>query len=272
MEIMTRLRHSCCCARPPVPTERHTSRVHDEYENMVDPIEHHVPSALMLLHDRAVRDDCGLVQLGEVLPVPPLPTLSKWKAVYDPSNDGFLSSSDPARKHTVPDDECKAPPVHTYERWLRPSSGADLRVPSAPTDETKEFPVPADTCKVLSCNTISTAITNASSDTYPRCNTSSSIVSAQFGQEFTVFLKKGEGDKFGIKLRQSTTNAFVSVKSIDQGLFKEWNGAHPDQCVKIGDRLLSVNGVNGPTSNAIVEALQTQQDLELVFVTMGNAS
>merc|ERR1712136_639171 len=72
------------------------------------------------------------------------------------------------------------------------------------------------------------------------------------GEEFTVSLRKGPEEAFGFQVRQSTTTTEIFVKSLGRGLIQEWNAAHPERCVKLGDRLVSVNGVTGPRSSDII--------------------
>lgn len=91
------------------------------------------------------------------------------------------------------------------------------------------------------------------------------------GEEFTVSLRKGPEEAFGIQVRQSTTTTEIFVKSLGRGLIQEWNAAHPERSVKLGDRLVSVNGVTGPRSSDIIREMMCHKKIELVFASCGGS-
>eukprot|EP00450_Noctiluca_scintillans_P024726 CAMPEP_0194525828 /NCGR_PEP_ID=MMETSP0253-20130528/61438_1 /TAXON_ID=2966 /ORGANISM="Noctiluca scintillans" /LENGTH=171 /DNA_ID=CAMNT_0039370599 /DNA_START=1 /DNA_END=516 /DNA_ORIENTATION=+ len=87
------------------------------------------------------------------------------------------------------------------------------------------------------------------------------------GEEFTVTVTKDVGNVFGVKVLQSQKSCAISVKSVNPGLIMAWNETHPEQRVKVGDKLVSVNGVRGPTSLSIMQRLMQDRTLDLVFLS-----
>uniref|UniRef100_A0A7S1AH01 PDZ domain-containing protein n=1 Tax=Noctiluca scintillans TaxID=2966 RepID=A0A7S1AH01_NOCSC len=87
------------------------------------------------------------------------------------------------------------------------------------------------------------------------------------GEEYTVTVTKDVGNVFGVKVLQSQKSCAISVKSVNPGLIMAWNETHPEQRVKVGDKLVSVNGVRGPTSLSIMQRLMQDRTLDLVFLS-----
>eukprot|EP00450_Noctiluca_scintillans_P021331 CAMPEP_0194525282 /NCGR_PEP_ID=MMETSP0253-20130528/60706_1 /TAXON_ID=2966 /ORGANISM="Noctiluca scintillans" /LENGTH=136 /DNA_ID=CAMNT_0039369993 /DNA_START=43 /DNA_END=453 /DNA_ORIENTATION=+ len=83
--------------------------------------------------------------------------------------------------------------------------------------------------------------------------------------EYMITLFKEAGTLFGAKVVQSTKSCDIVVKRITKGLIQDWNDAHPERSVKIGDKLVSVNGARGPTSYVLMEKLKSDGKLELIF-------
>lgn len=106
------------------------------------------------------------------------------------------------------------------------------------------------------------------------CNVSDSIGTSETlapirkGEEFTVkLLKEDRWDVLGAKVLQSMKTCHISVSSVSRGLIQDWNEAHPARRVKVGDKLVSVNGVRGPTASVLMKKLKRESHLELVFVS-----
>ena len=82
--------------------------------------------------------------------------------------------------------------------------------------------------------------------------------------EYRVFVEKTPTHwSTGLQVKQS--RHVVEVHMINPGLIKDWNTAHPTVPVELGDQLLEVNGVRGPTSQHILDTFQRCHQLNLVF-------
>uniref|UniRef100_A0A7S1ATJ4 PDZ domain-containing protein n=1 Tax=Noctiluca scintillans TaxID=2966 RepID=A0A7S1ATJ4_NOCSC len=85
--------------------------------------------------------------------------------------------------------------------------------------------------------------------------------------EFTVVLTKTKDmSTLGIKVQQASKKCQVRVSHLTEGLVKDWNDAHPERSVKVGDIIREVNGERGPTSVALTEKLRTHNNLEIVVL------
>ena len=81
--------------------------------------------------------------------------------------------------------------------------------------------------------------------------------------EFRVSVERGVGKPpLGLKMRMSSSQCKIEVKSMTQGVVQEWNDAKPGSAVMVSDLLVEVNGTRRPTSCAIMES---DEKLELVF-------
>jgi len=65
-------------------------------------------------------------------------------------------------------------------------------------------------------------------------------------------------------VRQSRHTA--EVHKVKPGLIEEWNKANPAQAVFVGDQLIEVNGVSGPTTREMLYQFQADERLVLLFV------
>lgn len=83
--------------------------------------------------------------------------------------------------------------------------------------------------------------------------------------EFAVTLYKDAGHIFGVKVMQRLSTGEIVVKSIGKGLVQEWNEMHPERRVKVGDKIVAINGVRTPSAVLLMEKLRTNAKLELVF-------
>lgn len=88
----------------------------------------------------------------------------------------------------------------------------------------------------------------------------------QKGDEFCVSLTKEVGDLLGMHLLQSTSECSITLAHLGYGLVQKWNEAHPDQRVSVGDKIVSVNGVRGPSSAVVMDKLLSENVLEIWFL------
>lgn len=70
------------------------------------------------------------------------------------------------------------------------------------------------------------------------------------GAEFTIQVSREPGDSIGMDLDliDGVTPLVVSTKA---GTIQDWNDTHPKLMVKVGDKILDVNGVKGSTRQII---------------------
>lgn len=87
----------------------------------------------------------------------------------------------------------------------------------------------------------------------------------QEGEEYVVSLFKGIGDVVGVKVLQSTISCDITVVHLQRGLLQQWNQAHPDLLVELGDKVVSVNGVGGPSAAVTMDQMFSENILEVVF-------
>mmetsp|Transcript_34838 Transcript_34838/g.81371 ORF Transcript_34838/g.81371 Transcript_34838/m.81371 type:complete len:306 (-) Transcript_34838:170-1087(-) len=62
--------------------------------------------------------------------------------------------------------------------------------------------------------------------------------------DFSVVLYKGEDRRLGVDVDHSN-GAYLRVESISSGVVKDWNAAHPDRAVRVGDCIIEVNNRRG---------------------------
>eukprot|EP00450_Noctiluca_scintillans_P022481 CAMPEP_0194531712 /NCGR_PEP_ID=MMETSP0253-20130528/69084_1 /TAXON_ID=2966 /ORGANISM="Noctiluca scintillans" /LENGTH=181 /DNA_ID=CAMNT_0039377087 /DNA_START=22 /DNA_END=567 /DNA_ORIENTATION=+ len=84
--------------------------------------------------------------------------------------------------------------------------------------------------------------------------------------QFSMFLEKSEENStLGIKVQQAHKKCQIRISHLGEGLVQDWNDAHPEKCVKVGDVILEVNGTHGPSSVALTEKLRTENSLEIII-------
>jgi len=88
----------------------------------------------------------------------------------------------------------------------------------------------------------------------------------QIGDAYVVSLHKELGDVFGVQLKHSAGVSEITVNQIRSGLIDSWNQSRPDAQVMVGDKIQSVNGVRGPSVAVVLEALFSNNTLEIVFL------
>ena len=88
----------------------------------------------------------------------------------------------------------------------------------------------------------------------------------QRGEEFVVGVTKEQGSTLGVKIVRSARTCDIKVKGISSGLIRDWNEMHPHQSVRVGDKLIAVDSVRGPSSAAMMQMLEVVGILELTFL------
>lgn len=245
----------CCCSHSGTPAGGHLALVVDECEQ--DPINYHVPSSLTSLPNGPVVH----VQPNDILPVPPVPPVPLFR--MSSAESGAEGSDASFSRWRAGSSQC-ASSSHTLRSPVSAMRGSSVVPSSSAPPPNEEFTVLPKRSPEESTPSTNTWLSPSSA--MPGTSSAASDVSALRGERFVVSLEKGEGEKFGIKLHESRTTTEVFVKHVEAGLFQEWNTAHPHQRVEAGDMLISVNGVSGPKSHSIVEAMKTRGLLELVFL------
>ena len=90
-------------------------------------------------------------------------------------------------------------------------------------------------------------------------------IEVRLNEEFMVGVRKTAFlTTTGLQVKQSRFT--VEVHQVNAGLIDDWNGKHPKRAVRVGDYLVEVNGVRGPTAQEMLETFQRQLNLNLVFV------
>mmetsp|Transcript_28605 Transcript_28605/g.52027 ORF Transcript_28605/g.52027 Transcript_28605/m.52027 type:complete len:169 (+) Transcript_28605:70-576(+) len=84
---------------------------------------------------------------------------------------------------------------------------------------------------------------------------------SQGGRLLTITIDKRQGQKLGIDVDHQD-GATLLIEHINDGLVANWNKDYPDKEVKIGDRIVSVNGREGEVLHLVGEC---QRDIELVM-------
>mmetsp|Transcript_61357 Transcript_61357/g.177995 ORF Transcript_61357/g.177995 Transcript_61357/m.177995 type:complete len:149 (-) Transcript_61357:76-522(-) len=88
---------------------------------------------------------------------------------------------------------------------------------------------------------------------------------------FRVTIEKEAGAKLGLDVVRFGSH--LKVKRIQPGLIEIWNGEHPEEAMRVGDLITSVNGVTGggDTStdlkqNPLLNAIKDADKLDMVVV------
>mmetsp|Transcript_34040 Transcript_34040/g.67637 ORF Transcript_34040/g.67637 Transcript_34040/m.67637 type:complete len:146 (-) Transcript_34040:195-632(-) len=90
--------------------------------------------------------------------------------------------------------------------------------------------------------------------------------------DVTFFIKVNPkpGDKVGLDV--TGLGPQLKVKTINPGIIKDWNTSNPKQAVRVGDFIVSVNGITGDMSQPqgmhmrLLAALQQKEPLEIKVV------
>lgn len=82
--------------------------------------------------------------------------------------------------------------------------------------------------------------------------------------EFMVTLTKSTGnEKLGLGITPSGKESLL-CRSVSEGMVSAWNASNPDSAVKVGDRIVCVNGVRG-CQQKLMTALSSSTTLEIDF-------
>merc|ERR1712139_245189 len=77
-------------------------------------------------------------------------------------------------------------------------------------------------------------------------------------REFTVFLDTSTGSSLGIDVNRHDGNLLMIDAIKPGGLIDLWNEEHPDQKVRVGDRVVEINGCRGDITGMLIEATKNQ--------------
>jgi hypothetical protein len=83
-------------------------------------------------------------------------------------------------------------------------------------------------------------------------------------QELHVSIRKGDG--LGVSLNHIPDSVGLIVSEINQGSVKDWNDANPDFAVKVGMRIVSVNGTSA-APEILFEHLDSSDVLDLKLLS-----
>lgn len=80
---------------------------------------------------------------------------------------------------------------------------------------------------------------------------------------FAITLLASSGSKLGLHVASASDSGPWRIQAINGGLVQTWNDDHPGQEVKVGDHLLSINGVSDETeiSQECVQAVELRLEL-----------
>jgi len=76
--------------------------------------------------------------------------------------------------------------------------------------------------------------------------------------EFTIVLQKAPGSKLGVDVDHQDGMTLL-VDAVTGGLMEAWNSANPEKQVKVGDRIVEVNGCCGDVWQIVEECKKTQE-------------
>mmetsp|Transcript_73136 Transcript_73136/g.191726 ORF Transcript_73136/g.191726 Transcript_73136/m.191726 type:complete len:170 (-) Transcript_73136:22-531(-) len=82
------------------------------------------------------------------------------------------------------------------------------------------------------------------------------------GSEFKVLIDRRSGGKLGLDVDQLSGSVLI-VDAIKDGLIQNWNDEHPARALRVGDYIVSVNGVRGDGLQ-LVEECKKMQIISLV--------
>jgi hypothetical protein len=82
-------------------------------------------------------------------------------------------------------------------------------------------------------------------------------------------LQKMIGEPLGMVFRYIDAPFGLLISGLRDGLIQDWNSENPSLAVKVGDRILSVNGRETQLGGAekVIEILQSEMDVELVILS-----
>mmetsp|Transcript_115321 Transcript_115321/g.180160 ORF Transcript_115321/g.180160 Transcript_115321/m.180160 type:complete len:158 (+) Transcript_115321:71-544(+) len=77
------------------------------------------------------------------------------------------------------------------------------------------------------------------------------------GAEFLVTLDKSNGTRLGVDVDNQDGSTLL-IESISAGLVQEWNDKNSDEQVKVGDRIIEVNGIRNDLIQLVDECKKDQ--------------
>jgi len=82
----------------------------------------------------------------------------------------------------------------------------------------------------------------------------------KFSQGFNIVIPyRADGEELGLYLNLEDGD-FLMIEGINEGVFNQWNISNPEQCVKVGDRITNINGINGNAS-LLLDELKSRKSL-----------
>eukprot|EP00913_Durusdinium_trenchii_P003366 g3115.t1 len=81
---------------------------------------------------------------------------------------------------------------------------------------------------------------------------------------FTQTLQKP--GQLGITVKFAKSSHGIWIATLAPGLVQDWNDKHPDQCVAVNDRILSVNGVKGQSQDLVAKMREVSDTIVLVVM------
>jgi hypothetical protein len=76
--------------------------------------------------------------------------------------------------------------------------------------------------------------------------------------EFTIHVDRTSGQRLGVDVRHESASILVVKEVTAGGLFQQWNDSHPSTVLKVGDRIVAVNGVRGNAVGMVSECEKSQ--------------
>ncbi|CAK9023063.1 unnamed protein product [Durusdinium trenchii] len=72
--------------------------------------------------------------------------------------------------------------------------------------------------------------------------------------------------QLGITVKFAKSSHGIWIATLAPGLVQDWNDKHPDQCVAVNDRILSVNGVKGQSQDLVAKMREVSDTIVLVVM------
>jgi len=90
-----------------------------------------------------------------------------------------------------------------------------------------------------------------------------SAVTAKLPGDFTVSLDRRSGERLGVDIDQTDGDWLLVHKITGDGVLSKWNSLHPAQEVKVGYKIVEVNGISVDVERMVKEC-QTESVLDLL--------
>jgi len=92
------------------------------------------------------------------------------------------------------------------------------------------------------------------------------LLTIKRSKEVSCVLEKGSSGpttKIGLDIVHSGMESLL-IKRVKEGLISDWNSKNPDRPVKVGDRIVQINGKRGD-SNKLLDMVAVEQKLDITF-------